>query len=48
MRENLRRRDTAKRRIGVAHEFRELVDPRKCCHRAESEPDIQSRSETKI
>ena len=48
MRENLRRRATTKRRIGVAYEFRELVDPRKCCHRAESEPYIQGRSETKI
>lgn len=48
VRENLRRRATAKCRIGVAYEFRELVDPRKCCHSAESEPDIQGRSETKI
>ncbi|MGA2606631.1 MAG: WGR domain-containing protein [Terriglobia bacterium] len=27
VRENLRRRATAKRRIGVAYQFRELVDP---------------------
>ena len=29
--ENLRRRATAKRRIGVAYQFRELADPGKWC-----------------
>jgi len=29
--ENLRRRATARRRIGVAYQFRELVDPGKWC-----------------
>jgi len=31
VRENLRRRATAKRRIGVAYQFQELVDPKKWC-----------------
>lgn len=31
VRENLRRRATAKRRIGVAYQLRELVDPKEWC-----------------
>lgn len=31
VRENLRRRATAKRRIGVEYRFRQLIDPGKCC-----------------
>lgn len=31
VRETLRRRATAKRRIGVAYEFRELIDPSMWC-----------------
>jgi WGR domain len=31
VRENLRRRATAERRIGVAYQFRQIVDPKKWC-----------------
>jgi predicted DNA-binding WGR domain protein len=37
VRENLRRRTTAKRRIGVAYQFRKVVDPENWCREAVSE-----------
>ena len=40
VRENLRRRATAEKRIGVAYQFRELGDPQKWCPDAESEPRV--------
>jgi hypothetical protein len=39
VRENLRRRATAKRRIGVSYQFRELIDPWQWC--AGTVPEIR-------